>query len=166
MVAWLNEIVYIAAEEASLADVPDEVVTRAQGIFCPPERRTWAERLEPLIANLVLEIRPEWQVAGVRSGAVGSGRLLYRAGDYAVDLRLEPLGPEGSDIVGQIESEREPKDNLEGVVVQVVASGRTLGETETNEFGEFMIERPEDGKAVLRIVLSHCGHRIDLPLQN
>jgi hypothetical protein len=163
MVAWLQMVAQFASHEASF-EPPQEVVVRAQSIFRPPESKDWIERLQNMVAKLVFDSQLNLQPAGVRSVESDIVRLLYRAGDYSIDLKVEPS--EGvCDIVGQIANEQNQSADLSGAVVQIVAAGRTLGETETNQFGEFMIEQPEVRKATLRIALKRDGKRIDLPLQ-
>ncbi len=164
-VAWLNDVVKQAAFDSSF-EVPSESVARARSIFQAPESRDWVDRLQQLVAELVTETHPDWQPAGVRSGAVDCIRMLYRAGDYAVDLNVESLSGNGCDIVGQIANERDAKDDLGGVLVQLVSAGRTVGEAETNQFGEFVLEQPDLSNTVLRIALRNQGKRIELPLQS
>ncbi|MBZ5602527.1 MAG: hypothetical protein LAO79_09490 [Acidobacteriia bacterium] len=161
--SWLSEVARIAAGEAGLEPPPD-VVARAHAIFAAPEPRDWIERLEQLAAELVYDSRRDLAPAGVRSVEAAGVRLRYQTGHYSVDLMLEPA--EGfCDIVGQIANESGHDDDLAGAVVQIVAAGKTMGETETNQFGEFMIEQPEARHVILRIALKHYGKRIDLPLQ-
>ena len=153
------------AQADAVWEVPSALVAEARELFQPPVAAGWIDQLEQLAAELVFEIRQEWQPAGVRSSAGSGQRLLFEAGDYSVDLNLEPSGTESREIVGQIASKLDLREKLEGVVVQVMSTGKTLGETATNRFGEFMIEYPVDKHVVLRFALKHRGQRIDLPLR-
>lgn len=162
-VGWLTEIAILAAQDVAV-EPPEQVVMRAHAIFTAPEPRDWIERLEQLAAELVFDSERDLQPAGVRSVESGAVRLLYRAGDYSIELMLEPA--EGScEIIGQIANETNQSDDLNGAVVQIVSAGQTLGETETNQFGEFMIEQPDSRSAILRVAVKRYGKKIDLPLR-
>jgi len=168
MAERLGAVARLAATDRGL-DIPAEVVARAQAIFDPVSPQGWIETLQSIAAELVSSVSADWQPAGVRSAGTASDaqdRLLYRAGDYFVELKLEPPSAgEAGDIVGQIANEHDPGERLEGVLVQIVVSGRTLGETSTNRFGEFLMDYPAKKSAVLRFALKHSGRRIDLPLK-
>ncbi len=165
-VVWLRGVVENAGVDARV-HVPDDLVTRAKAIFQPPEEPGWVENLEQLAATLVAHASRDWQPAGIRS-ATGLGvRSVYRAGDFSVNLQIEPMANEGcTDIAGQVLHKAEPQAQLEPLVVQIIADGRVLVQTETNQFGEFLFEEAEYSSAILRIAMKRFGFRIDLPLQN
>ena len=161
-VAWLAEVARTAASDRTIHPPPD-LVKEAQAIFRAPEPRGWLEALEELTAHLIFDNRTSLQPAGTRAVETDHVRLTYRAGSYSVDLQIEPV--EASlDIVGQITSQGAEREDLTGSVVQIAAGGETLAETETNQFGEFIIEKPQSRQAILRIGLKRSGERIDLPL--
>lgn len=139
---------------------------RAKSLFEPVRQdRNWIDSLRQVAASLVCEMRQDWVPAGVRSGPAPSERLLFRAGDYSVDLNLETAtGASHREIVGQIANEQDRDDNVEGIAVQLVSTGKTLGETSTNRFGEFVMECPAGKGTLLRLALRARGERIDLPL--
>jgi hypothetical protein len=114
----------------------------------------------------------EWRLAGVRSGASDAvdparDRMLFRAGDYSIDLKLEaPAGGEGGEIVGQLSCASPQPESVNGVLVQMVSGrGRTLGETTTNRFGEFFVDYAGQKNVTLRFALKARNQRIDLPLK-
>jgi hypothetical protein len=165
-VAWLENLVEMAGFEAKF-EPPIEEVTQASGIFQPSESEGWKDRLQQIAAKLVLETPHDWQPAGVRSMAAQGVRLLFRAGDYSVDLKIEPSGADGAtEIIGQITNEVDPQEQLGGLAVQIVDRRRAVAETKTNQFGEFVIARPGRRKVILRISLERTAKRIDLLLQN
>ena len=163
-VAWLEKVVIAAASDRAI-DPPSQVVAHAHAVFRAPEPKDWLDALEQLAAELVFDNRNSLQPFGVRSVETDHIRLMYRAGGYNVDLQLEPFEA-SPDIVGQITCEGDQKEDLAGAVVQIVASERTLAETQTNQFGEFIIEQPRNHNTILRIAMKRYGKRIDLPLQN
>jgi hypothetical protein len=91
--------------------------------------------------------------------------MIFQAADYAVYLKVEPLlGGEAAEIIGEIANERDREESMEGIPVQMVARGETIGESATNRFGEFFIEYPVRKHATLRFALKARGQRIDLRL--
>jgi hypothetical protein len=169
--SWMGSVATLAAADSAIL-VPEDVVQKARELFvASPAPAGWIETLESIAAELISEVRWDWQPTGVRSGGASAetpvgDRLLFRAGDYAVDLKIEPPSvSDAGEIIGQIANQVDQQENLEGVVVQMVVLGRTLGETATNRFGEFLIEYPTGKKATLRLALKHRGQRIDLPLK-
>ncbi len=169
MVKGLESLVKVAALDAEVV-IPLDVTARARALFqVQKPSRDWLETLRKLAVELVSDNSLELQPAGVRSGTAAGipfvRQLTYRAGEYDVDLRLEPIAAGGSEIVGQIANRRNDGAQLEGSLVQVIAGGKTVGETETNRFGEFVIERPVRPNGTLRIALRQAGFQIDLPLR-
>jgi len=159
-VAWLEKVAEMGRSQAAF-NPPDEVLAGAVDLFEPEPRG-----LIRIPAFLVPQIPSGIQPAGVRSMAAYGVRLLYRAGDYSVDLKFEPRGGDNPvEVIGQITNEQDPQDQLGELDVQVVARGRTLAQAATNQFGEFIIEQPRRRSAVLRILLKRSGQLIDLPLQ-
>lgn len=150
--------------------IPPEVTRRARALFdIQSPKRDWLAALRKLTARLVSDSSVDPLPAGVRAGeATGAGtvrQVTYRAGDYDVDLRLELAGDGGSEVVGQIVNRAGGRAQFEGSLVQVIAGGRTVGETETNQFGEFVLDRPVRPAGTLRISLRQAGFQVDLPLR-
>jgi hypothetical protein len=160
----LGAVARFGAEESSF-EVPEDVTARARALFEPRGAgNSWTEKLERKIAELIWVTQPGWQPQGVRSAGESGPRMLYRSGEYSVDLSIETQAGAPGEIVGQIANERDQDEDLGGILVQVVTTGRTLSETATNQFGEFIIEYPAAKHTVLRLALRHRGQRIDVPL--
>jgi hypothetical protein len=149
--------------------VPQELVERAKKIARTVPSSGWIENLTAIVGHLI-DSRPlDWQPAGVRSGSGNAGpaggRLMFRAADYAVYLKVEPLlGGEEAEIIGEIANEGKNEGSMEGIPVQMVARGRIFSESATNRFGEFLIGSPIRKNVTLRLALKEQGQRIDLPL--
>lgn len=165
-VAWLSALAHTWAQDTRLV-VPAELTARAIEIFqAERPKRDWVLGLRQLVAELVLESRLDQLPLGVRSAGPSGHRLHYRAGDYDVDLNLDPGDQEDpAGIVGQIANRLDQSESLDGSLVQLLAAGRTIGETETNRYGEFVIERPLRRGLVLRIAMARPKFRIDLPIR-
>jgi hypothetical protein len=148
--------------------VPQELVDRAKNIATRAPSG-WIENLTAIVGHLT-ESRPlNWQPAGVRARAGDAGRtggrLMFRAADYAVYLKIEPqLGGEEAEIIGEIAKEGGQEGMMEGIPVQTVSKGRIFSESATNRFGEFLIGSPMRKNVTLRLALKDQGQRIDLPL--
>lgn len=170
--SWISEAVRAARSEP-LSGVPAELTAHARGLFqIQPVARGWLKRLQALAPVLVFDSATDPLPIGLRSGAsieqsAQVRHLAYRAGTYNIDLRMEPVDGEASEIVGQVT--RDPSEDspgtLQGALVQLIANGRTVGETETNRFGEFLIQQPGKSALILRIALRDSGQRIDVPIR-
>lgn len=168
-VGCLEATKQVAAIDSQIS-VPPEVAARARALFdkTKPER-SWFKGLRQLAAELVFDSSRDLLPAGMRFGGTpGTAEprhISYRAGEYDVHLRLEPTDAGVAEIVGQVVSRQVQAVPMEGLLVQVIAGGRTVGETETNRFGEFVLERPVRPTVTLRISLRDAGCRIELPLR-
>ena len=164
---WLTGVVKLAGEDAAV-QVPEPVVQTARALFqAQPAGFRWTDALRQIPARLMWTGQPGFQPAGVRSAPgvkSGSQRMLFRAGDYAVDLNCESGPGEQGEIVGQIANERDGNEMLEGILVQVIATGKMLGETATNRFGEFIIGTAQRKRCTLRLALRERNCRIDIAI--
>jgi hypothetical protein len=168
-VQWLTRIAQAGFRESEV-EVPQDVVQRAREIFVArPSAPSIFENWQTIVAQLIREASLTWQPVGVRSPAEATGhvgeRKVFRAGDYIVDLQLDAPGTGNpAEIVGQIAVENEKGESLDGIHVEMVIPGRTLTETSTNRFGEFVIACPAVQHAILRFALPERKQRIELPL--
>lgn len=157
--------------KASAAEVPDDLILSVRRLFARQPTPGWIDQLQTWVAELVSRVPLHVHPAGVRSLDSGvqrwSGeRLLYQAGVYTVDLKLDPPLTSGAgDIIGQISDRRTDAEPLENVLVQVQVAGRIVAETSTNRFGEFLVTGPARPKrAVLWLALREAGCRIEVAL--
>jgi hypothetical protein len=178
-VQWLTDFSGAALAESQL-EVPDALVQQAREIFVaspalPRQTPRLIETWEILSSELIRQEGLGWQPAGVRASAAAAAntgeRMLFRAGEYVVDLQVEPPGSaSGGEIIGQIAKERESTEGSEStegwdeIVVELLSEGRAVAETTSNRFGEFVIEYSSIPNAVLRLALTHRKQRIELPI--
>ena len=95
----------------------------------------------PLVASLLFDSFRNPLFAGVRSAASASQQLLYGAGDYRIDVRIEPqMDSEKVVIIGQILNSADPDERVSGALVSLIKGRKTVAESVTSEFGEFQIE--------------------------
>lgn len=171
---WLQSVTRNAA--STFPDPPAHLLSQAKAIFPSvrprQEQRSikgWFEEFETLLANLVTINAADWRPQGVRSGseATAAERLVYKAGRYTVDLTMDEgvrFGQVG-EIIGQINDEA-GQTPLEGIVVQLHSAGKVLGETETNAFGEFLLQRPSRKPATLRFAVRSRRQKVELRLRS
>jgi hypothetical protein len=110
-----------------------------------------AKRLGTIIATLVYDSLGRPAVAGARSTEPNDHQLLFSADDYKIDL-LMASSDEGTDMRGQVLRESEFLfESTAGIPLELVAGGKMVYSTNTNEMGEFRIRAIDSGQYDLRI---------------
>jgi hypothetical protein len=80
-------------------------------------------------------------LVGVRSAESASQQLLYGAGDYRIDVRIEPqMDSEKVILIGQVLNAADPAERLSALPVSLLKGRKILAESLTSQFGEFQIE--------------------------
>lgn len=119
---------------------PESAVKFVKGAFAldPPRKRK--PRVSE-IAELVFDSFRQPLPAGVRSVETATRKLLYRWGGLQIDLNLEPLEASNRiSIEGQMLDASHPSNRLKEIPVIVLSGKDQLGQTRTNQFGEFHVE--------------------------
>src|ERR1017187_2932888 len=140
--SWLQKVTDSAGREVV---VSDQLAALARAIMIPKPRASddrarvvRRRRKAALVYDSMFDLQP----AGARSLPLGCGSrmLLYRAGEYSVDLRLEaePEHP-GFTLVGQLSNDEHPSDDMADLPILVMAGKKVVGKTFSNEFGEFIL---------------------------
>lgn len=105
------------------------------------------------IASLLFDSFRSPLLAGVRSSGSASQQLLYGAGDYRIDVRIEPqLDSEKVVLIGQVLNSANPDEHLSAAPISLLKGRKILAESVTGEFGEFQIECELQGG--IRLVVS------------
>jgi hypothetical protein len=154
--SWWQKIQRTAKAEASYQP-PSGAVRTARAAFTASE---WARerRVAPGLVELLFDSWLQPATEGVRSGAAGTRRMLYRADPFRVDLQVEAqVGGKKVVVTGQLLDLRHPEvvgrdvpfmlSNLRGRVVQAT----------TNQFGEFREEIENSGD--LELVFSGANDK-------
>jgi hypothetical protein len=157
-----SDLARLAIEDASLAP-PAHVIRAARAIFAlrRPER---VGILPRLAARLVFDSFLDPMPAGVRGGQPMTRQVLYEAGPYAVDLRLDHArGSRRVWLTGQIASSEtaHPIDNVS--IRLATPSGRIAGQAHANAAGEFQLEYEPQSQLQLCIDV-RPDQKIELPL--
>lgn len=162
-VQFLTLVARVAAATPR-AEVPASLVEAAKAVFpvpqpveVPPLRRlaarlTFAPFLEPLPAGVRSEYRPVRQA-------------LYQAGDYSVDLRVDSERDVAAvTLVGQIANQAVPDEKLARIPVFLMAGGRVVCETVSNDFGEFCLECKPVHNLRLCLPVEKSGLQVEVSL--
>ena len=115
-------------------------------------------------AKLLLDSLLQPHFAGARSSEITVRQLLYGAGDYHIDIRIEPQ--EDSDkvaLVGQVLNAEDVDNYIDQAVVILFQAGRVCAESFTNRFGEFRLECQLESGLQLRVRLPH-GTELRVPV--
>ena len=156
---WYQQVRTVASTDDSV-EPPAWVMKRALRIFDSQRPRAAAssisgrikDRIKDAVAALVFDSFTRPVVAGVRSTEAASRQLLYRAGDYHIDLQVAPAGATRPDLIGQILREGEGTfASVAALPVALRLGGQTKYETSTNEMGEFVIRGVEEGEYDVRL---------------
>jgi hypothetical protein len=152
-------------------------VARRESIYTPPEgavrtvnasfinRSTGRSSHAKLqIASLLFDSFRAPLLAGVRSSGSAAQQLLYGAGDYRIDVRIEPqMDSEKVLLIGQVLNSADPDERLSAAPVSLLKGRKLLAESVTSEFGEFQIECELQGGIQLVVALSD-RHEVSLQL--
>jgi hypothetical protein len=153
-VAMYRKLASTAREERQW-DPPAEVLNRANEIFTIPERR-----VEPLtrrlLPRLIFDSFRQPLPAGVRASHSLTRHVLYRAGDFFIDLRIDrEHGAPRASIVGQIAPRSAATAATAAKTVSVLLLDRRciVAQPPVNAFGEFHFDYDAHAKMRLRILL-------------
>ena len=151
-VFW-DRLFRIAKREADF-EPPSGAVRSAKALFSalPQTGPTTGIRK---VARLIYDSCREPLPAGIRTIARGARQVMYKAGTFVVDLRLESQ-PDNNRVclVGQILRQADPLKSVEDVPVLLVQENSNVAETTTNSFGEFQLEFEPNKKNRLSLVLN------------
>jgi anti-sigma factor RsiW len=122
-------------------ELPADFVDSLLNLF-PATAEPEKPSLRQIIASLVYDSFDQPMLAGARSPAAAPRHLIFRAGDFDVDVKLEPAGHQQITLAGQVLSSA--PNFFDNAPVQVESGGLVRYRTHTNEMGEFSFEVPND----------------------
>ena len=151
---WYERTLSIVAADDS-CEPPPWVLKRALRIFdAQRERPRIFERIGRAVASLVFDSVALPALEGVRSTESANRQLLYRAGDYSIDLQIGSADQMHADVAGQVLREREVSfDSVALCQVDLMRGEERLVTTATNQVGEFTIKGVELGDYGLQLEL-------------
>jgi hypothetical protein len=164
-VTLYRQIVSTSRQEAQW-EPPPAVLDRAMEIFAIPAR----PRVEPLthrlLPRLIFDSLRQPLPAGVRASNSVTRHVLYRAGDFFVDLRIDrEHGAPRVSIVGQVTPREAPPaaTPLEAVSVLLIDRRAVVARPPVNAFGEFHFDYDAHAQVRLRILFGEQTG-LDMPL--
>ena len=163
---WYERVRVVARSDDSVVP-PSWVFKRALRIFDTQRHRPGlTERIGQAIATLVFDSFARPALAGVRSTETANRQLLYRAGDYSVDLQIAPSEHAHIDLIGQVLKENEASfESVSGLKLDIALAGKILFSTVTDEMGEFKVSGIEPGVYDLQVKLSEGSITVpDMPI--
>jgi hypothetical protein len=149
---WYERVRTVAATDES-TEPPSWVFKRAVRLFeGKPARPRLAERIGQAVASLIFDSLAQPVIAGVRSTETTNRQLLYRAGNYSIDLQIAPAEHLRADLIGQILKEGEAAfESVSGLRLEISRQGDPIFATVTDDMGEFKISGVDYGVYDLRI---------------
>jgi hypothetical protein len=151
---WYNRVSVVAASDDSVMP-PAWVLKRAVRIFeTQRSKPSVVERIGKAVASLVFDSLARPALAGVRSTETASRQLLYKAGDFSVDLQVVPAEGASVDLIGQVLRESEPGfESVDRLGLDLMRGGEIVCSTSTNEMGEFALAGVDPGVFDMRVRL-------------
>lgn len=142
---FFSQVAQRARADAAL-QVPEYAVKNAISIYAL-QRPAEVRLLPRTIARLVYDSFREPLLAGVRGQQRTAHQLMYVAGPYCVDLRLErERGSTRVRLIGQIANRERSARGVAEVPVFLLSRNLVVSKAATNEFGEFAMEyAPRNG---------------------
>ena len=163
---WYQRVRTAVASDDMLAP-PHWILKRAVRIFeVQRDRPRLAARIGKAIASLVFDSFARPALEGVRSTQTANRQLLYRAGDYSIDLQIAPSEHPRADLMGQVLKESDPTfESVSGLKLEIARSGRIVFSAVTDETGEFKVSGIEQGVYDLRVQLPEGSITVpDMPI--
>ncbi len=151
---WYERMRAITASDESI-EPPTWVLKRAVRIFETQHNRPrLVERIGQAVASLVFDSLARPAVAGVRSTETTNRQLLYRAGDYSIDLQVAPSDQSRADLIGQVLREDETTfESVSGLRLEIARGGQKIYSTVTDAMGEFKVSGMDCDTYDLRVEL-------------
>jgi hypothetical protein len=149
---WYAGLRLVVAADDS-CEPPPWVLKRAVRLFeIQQARPRLVERVRKRIASLVFDSLTRPAPVGVRSTETANRQLLYRAGNYSIDLQVAPSDQSRADLTGQILKEGETAfDSVAGLSLALSRGDQPVCEMTTNEMGEFKIRSIRQGEYDLSV---------------
>lgn len=147
--AALWQSVSKAAQRESNYEPPASVVRHVRNAFSlMTEQKRPKRNFE--IPRLVFDSLWQPALVGVRSAGSTPRQVLYRAGEIAIEMRLEPeVNSERVNVAGQVSNSDLEGEGIANVVVVISNGEQRIAETSTNRFGEFQLGfLPDEGHQI------------------
>jgi hypothetical protein len=158
----LWQLVRHAAKRESEHEVPESAVRHVRNAFAMTQSLKGARPFE--IPRLVFDSLWRPAAAGVRSTTTTLRQVIYKAGDVAIEMQLEPVShTECTNITGQMSNAAQQGEGMRNVLVAITSPEGAVATASTNQFGEFQLDFVP--KSNLRISFEVVGGKeLSIPL--
>jgi hypothetical protein len=169
-VAFLRRVAGTAETDRSYENPSAGLAGAARQVFAGArqsrEYTGWMAALESLAAHLTFDSAAELHPVGARGDRPASRQLMYQAGDYWLDLRLDrERNSMRVILVGQVANQKDPLLLMARLPVFVMAGKKIVSETASNEFGEFSLEFLPRQNLRLCVQVTQAGVQLEVPLK-
>ena len=139
---WYERVRHIAERDNTMSP-PPWVLKRAVSLFHSTRPRLAAlEKIDGLIASLIFDSRSRPALDGVRMAEVSDRQLLYRAGDYSIDLQISLPEQSSADLTGQVLRGGEFRfESVGDLALKLTRDGEKISSAVTDNVGKFTINR-------------------------
>lgn len=142
---------YAYSRPAAEEDVPQATTARILNIY---QRSPQPAKPSKLVFNIASLIFDDWQtLVHERFSGLDSRQLLFRAGEFEIDLRIDIHG-DNCTLAGQILPE------LADATIRV-ESGEIVREVKTSDLGEFHFDSVPAGEYTFSITAGHVSLRVE-----
>lgn len=171
VVGFLREVAGVAAMDQAYEDASTQLAASAREIFEPTvatEARPAAiSGVRALLAYLTFDSAAGLYPAGARGERPAARQLMYQAGDYCLDLRVDrERNSMRVILVGQVVNEKHPLLQLARLPIFVMSGKKIVSETASNEFGEFTLDFLPRPNLRLCVQVTQAGVQLDVPLKH
>jgi len=168
--AFLRDVAAMASTDQSYEQPSAELAAAARAIFpsaaAGEERTGTMDKWRILLAHLTFDSAAELYPAGARGDRPAARQLMYQAGGYCVDLRVDrERNSMRVILVGQVANENQPLLQMARLPVFVMAGKKIVSETASNEFGEFTLEFLPRANLRLCVQVTQEGVQLEVPLK-
>jgi hypothetical protein len=170
VVGFLREVANTAAADRFYQQASAGLAAEAREIFSGNprnvERPGVLDKLHSLVGQLTFDSAGQLYPSGARGERTTTRQLMYRAGGYCVDLRVDrERNTTRVILVGQVANQEQPLLQLARLPVLVMAGKKIISETASNEFGEFTLEFPPRENLRLCVQVTQAGFQLEVPLK-
>jgi len=167
---FLRQVADIAASDRAYQQPSAALTGAARQVFEKAAANTeptgLLAALQALLAHLTFDSATELYPAGARGERPAARQLMYQAGDYCLDLRVDrERNTTRVFLVGQVANEKDPLLQMARLPVFVMAGKKIVSETASNEFGEFTLELLPQPDLRLCVQVTQAGVQIEVPLK-
>jgi len=161
LVSRINEV---SAEEPV---VPEHLVDCAKAVFQQRQsaRQSMAWTHRSLLPVHLVYTRTAQPVAGSRSSLDAVVQAIFHAGDYAIDLQIEPeIESSQMAVVGQVLNRTAAQDPVAEAPVLLMVHDKQVARSESNRFGEFCLVSGDTRDLKLYLYIETVDKWVEIPL--